>query len=243
MRARAYAMHAQISRDPAGDETQVRSDARSSAPRFVEGRDAAMRKRGTDRSIQIGNAMTQHVLDEDHRRSAGKNNNGAQLSARFADLPRGAVIIKAPRGGPELGNNGRTPEMSEIIQITETPTREGATQRERERERERERLILVRNFPRSATTSSEGGAWSHLHEARLPSSFHPPGLPFLPRSPSSPLPRFPTDPTYRQSSSRIVFIREPSCHRRPTREGAFGFERCPAGNPSRFSRERAAGAV
>jgi len=56
-----------------------------------------MRKRSTDRSIQIGNAMTQHILDEDHRRSAGKNNNGAQLSARFADLPRGPVIIKGPR--------------------------------------------------------------------------------------------------------------------------------------------------
>jgi len=95
-----------------------------------------MRKRGTDRSIQIGNAMTQHVLDEDHRRSAGKNNNGAQLSARFADLPRGAVIIKAPRGGPELGNNGRTPGMSEIIQITET---EGASKKEQHTERERER--------------------------------------------------------------------------------------------------------
>jgi len=140
-----------------------------------------MRKRGTDRSIQIGNAMTQHVLDEDHRRSAGKNNNGAQLSARFADLPRGAVIIKAPRGGPELGNNGRTPGMSEIIQITET---EGASKKEqhteRERERERGRLILVRNFPRSATTSSEGGARSHLDEARLPSQLLPSRAPVPP---------------------------------------------------------------
>lgn len=38
--------------------------------------------------------MTRRVFDEDHRSTIGKNNNGVQLLARFADFLRGSVIIK-----------------------------------------------------------------------------------------------------------------------------------------------------
>lgn len=61
-------------------------------------RERATKETKTVKSIQIGNAMTRRVFtDEDHRGVRRKNNNGPQLSARFADLLGGArtAVVRA----------------------------------------------------------------------------------------------------------------------------------------------------
>lgn len=110
--------------------------------------------------------------------------------------------------------------VSEIIQITETRWKYNC---------------LVHNFLRSATTL-EGGALvtpskssSVLFFLLLHLATYSPIRPVLSVAlifqPTGAI-SYRNDPTYWQSSSHIVFIREPSCHRRRTAE------RSPAGSAS-----------